>query len=475
MADEKDGNYNKTGRCKAITTSGKRCKNKAVPGTKFCQTHHIRPTRKKKILGALAIIIPLLIGLVWTWYNTRYIVPLYVESAQSWPESEESIDYAKRGLYDLRAKLGSSSIERENDAFAYLENENYEKARELYSALVKIYPDDSYLHFNLALALIHLDDVDSAITHWRKCIELGDADYLTYANLGFGLLELGEISEAIIQFYHAYRLASEEPRPIAGLGYANLKRGDSLKAAKFFRLAISVDNKFVASFVGLGESLLRMGMIDAALDTLFTAIKLNPTGEIKTAAYFHLGVAYLEKEDYFSANKNFTRCLETDSAHYSAIMNKGYLLVTLDSCKAAVEVLKIGKRQFVDSLRISVNLARAYICTGDLKEAESEYKYILSKDTCSADGFNGLGMIAGNKGNDSLAVEFFRKALACDPYHKMANFNLGIACGKDKNWICAKAHLEVAFMQDPKDKMIRDYYLEAASRLMTEPIKINIQ
>ena len=134
---------------------------------------------------------------------------------------EELIDMAdeaiKKGdLLEARKAVQSALIIDENniealrrEGYLYLEDEEFEKAKEVYEKILSLDESDDIAHDSLANTLHKLGLDEEAIKHHKRAIDL-DSEYAPhYFNYANTLYDMGRFDEALELYKKAYELDSE--------------------------------------------------------------------------------------------------------------------------------------------------------------------------------------------------------------------------------------------------------------------------
>ena len=90
----------------------------------------------------------------------------------------------------------------------------------------------------------------------------------------------------------------------------------------------------------------------------------------------------------------------------------------------------VEMEQFLESLPTEygslVSMGNALMDQGQYQMAAACYRRALEQDSSSADVWVDLGTCEHALGHNEQAIGNFKKALALDPHHQIARFNLGI-------------------------------------------------
>jgi tetratricopeptide (TPR) repeat protein len=144
------------------------------------------------------------------------------EAAEKYPKEAMphvalSLLLAKQGEYgDAQAELQKAiDVQPENaDALERvgaqeLANENWQKAAEIYSKVLKVYPQDSQGWLGLALALERTDLKQKALNSFRKAAALSPKNSLIHMALALAYESRGRVAEAELELEEALRLNPE--------------------------------------------------------------------------------------------------------------------------------------------------------------------------------------------------------------------------------------------------------------------------
>ncbi len=97
----------------------------------------------------------------------------------------------------------------------------------------------------------------------------------------------------------------------------------------------------------------------------------------------------------------------------------------------------------------ALSKAMAFHQSGDIEAAEKAYKKILKSNPDNFDALHLLGVIAGQKGNDELAIDLISKAIVINSKDARSHYNLGFSLQKLKHYELALSCYEHATLLDP--------------------------
>jgi Flp pilus assembly protein TadD len=130
-------------------------------------------------------------------------------------------------------------------------------------------------HNNLGYALAETGEIDQAISHYRKAIELDPAYPQPHNNLGEALARKGSLSEAIKEFQASLKLNPNQADAYTNLGVANAQLGKVADAIDYFRKAVEFEPDQAHLRKNLGMALAMNRDLDEALLQFQEADKLS--------------------------------------------------------------------------------------------------------------------------------------------------------------------------------------------------------
>jgi spermidine synthase len=117
---------------------------------------------------------------------------------------EQAIEY-----FAQEVLLNDGDKSAHNDlGTAYMAAQQYDKAREQFTAAVRIDPDCAQAHGNLGMVLASQgnENLEEAIVHYRTALSLDPEDATTHNNLGSALMAQGNLNEAGAHFMRALQI-----------------------------------------------------------------------------------------------------------------------------------------------------------------------------------------------------------------------------------------------------------------------------
>jgi tetratricopeptide (TPR) repeat protein len=198
---------------------------------------------------------------------------------------------------------------------------------------------------NLGGVLLQKGQLDEAIVHLRKALEIKADDVGAQANLGNALLHKGELDEAIAHYYRALEIKPE---------YGELQYSD-----------------FAQVHYSLGYALLLKGDVDAAIAHYQKALEIKPdNADIQN----NLGTILFQRGQLDQAIAHYQKALEIDPQDAKASANLAWALATTPQTPT-LKAIAMKLAQQVNQMTGGANpiflqiLAAAYAQTGQYSEA----------------------------------------------------------------------------------------------------------
>lgn len=164
-------------------------------------------------------------------------------------------------------------------------------------------PSAAQKEFERASNLTKEGKIESAITHYRKAIEIYPNFLMARNDLGVQLMTLGKLDEATEEFRKAIEIDPKAFNPRLNMGMVFVKQHSFAEGATELRKALSLDSTSASAHFYLGLALVGMDDPDNA-EKEFKAAH-NVGGAKYALALFHLGELYLGRGEREAALKAF--------------------------------------------------------------------------------------------------------------------------------------------------------------------------
>ncbi len=289
-------------------------------------------------------------------------------------------------------------------------------------------------------------DFSGAIRDYRKVLELRPNELEAKINLGAALSHVGQFDEAIA-IYRSALISAKDKNPILlNLALAFYKKGDFEHAREQFEILHDAQPSSLQVVILLGDSDLRTGKSDAALNLLepledkysqnmdFEYVLASSL--IDTKGRRREGVTRMEK-------------IAKAGSAADAYMIAGATLLQLNEYEQARQDLEQALRlkPTLPGLYTLVGTARDK--TGDVKAAEPAFREALKNNPDDFEANLYLGAILYKRRDIDEAKGYLDRALRLKPSDSMARYEAAMLKSTSGDYETAARELELLVKDDP--------------------------
>ena len=262
----------------------------------------------------------------------------------------------------------------------YSEIRDYDKAKEIFSEIIRKDTTDKYAHMELGRIFKRQGKQKEAEEEFNKYIKI-DKDEFPHAHLELGKLfkEQGKLKEAEEEFNKYIKVDKDiTPHGHFELGKLYKEQGKLKEAEEEFNKYIKIDkDESPHAHLELGRLFKEQGKLKEAEEEFNKYIKIDK--DESPHAHLELGKLFKEQGKLKEAEEEFNKYIKVDKD----ITPHGHF-----------ELGKLYKEQ------------------GKIKEAEEEFKKVIEIDKdMSAHGHLELGMLYSQQQNDKKAEEMYKRLL----------------------------------------------------------------
>jgi tetratricopeptide (TPR) repeat protein len=314
---------------------------------------------RTKLFGASAPGAILLLFLMFlTWRQTaeyRNLTALYTATLQKNP-----------GCWMADYNLGIVLSERGE----------VDQAIDHYKRAVDLRPDYAEAHYNLGRLLVEQGQVDDAIAHYEKAAAINPADAEAQNNLGVALFGMGRPDDAIAHYRKALEIRPDYAEASCNLASALIAKGDFDGAIAGFTACLAAIPDQEEARYNLASALLRRGRTDEAILQYQKLLEIHPES---ADAHANLGSAWLAKGRVRDAMEEYTKALQISPENLAALSNMAWLLATSadpsvrngsEAVRLAERADSVGSRNETHPTVLRI-LAAAYAESGQFAEAKA--------------------------------------------------------------------------------------------------------
>ncbi|HEV3272925.1 MAG TPA: tetratricopeptide repeat protein [Candidatus Methylacidiphilales bacterium] len=251
-------------------------------------------------LACLGIIIPCAAGLAlladWMIPQKPWLRPgfcaglLLVLVALSWQRAEAFKDPDTLWA-DTLDRNPACWMAHNNLGMTDLNDGDVDKAMGHFQKAIEVRPNDAEAHYNLGVALVQKGRVDDAIAEYQKAIGINRNYAEAHNNLGIVLAQKGRVDEAIAEYQKSLAIKPDNAPAGYNLGnaFAQKERMDDAIAA--YQKAIEINPNFADAYNNLGTAFMQTARMEQGIEEYQKALKINPDFPL---AHDNLGRAFFK-------------------------------------------------------------------------------------------------------------------------------------------------------------------------------------
>jgi tetratricopeptide (TPR) repeat protein len=186
-------------------------------------------------------------------------------------------------------------------------------------------PDSWLAHNNLGNFLFEQGQVDEAMAHYRRAVEMQPAYATAHYNLGEVLRQKGQEDEAIAHFRRALEIRPDYADAHNSLGVVLLRRGQVDEALVHLRQALEIRPDRAEDHNNLANVLWQKGQIEEAIAHFRTAVEIRPAYAM---AHYNLGQILQQDGRVREAISHYERALEIQPDFAPAGNSLSWVLAT---------------------------------------------------------------------------------------------------------------------------------------------------
>jgi tetratricopeptide (TPR) repeat protein len=163
-----------------------------------------------------------------------------------------------------------------NQALSAIEDQDLQKAAELYREIIVLVPTDAKAHYDLALVYERLNDRTQERNLLNKAAALGPSLAYVHSQLGYIDMLEGKVETAESEFKLALARDPQSVRALGNLGVLYGRTGRVEEATHLLRLATDNDPHYATGYLNLGLLLAAQGNYTEAMQELQKSLAIAP-------------------------------------------------------------------------------------------------------------------------------------------------------------------------------------------------------
>src|SRR6516225_9101303 len=161
----------------------------------------------------------------------------------------------------------------------YMEQRNWDRARQIYLQALGLRADSSDVHYGLATVCFQLRDLNSAAHHFREVTRLDPLRAGAYINLGAVYNLLDQIDDAVTALRRGIQLDSHRAEGYYNLGLVYRRKNQPELAVQAYREAIRVNPRMADAHYNIANLYMEKDEPSLAISHYKSALELRPSWE----------------------------------------------------------------------------------------------------------------------------------------------------------------------------------------------------
>jgi protein O-GlcNAc transferase len=190
----------------------------------------------------------------------------------------------------------------------------YKKSIMVFMDIIKIDDAIYQLYSDVADNFIKLNNIDEAISFYKKCLKINPNYATGHLNIGNAYFKLGEIKTALEYFNTSYEIDPNNSVTLSSLAAAYIEIKEPLKAIDFLKRAIQLDPLNGNAYLNLGIILLSQNLYDKAIKMFDQSISIYKQSsyrdELVSSGYKNKGLAHSALNEFDKMRDNFLEAIK---------------------------------------------------------------------------------------------------------------------------------------------------------------------
>lgn len=200
-----------------------------------------------------------------------------------------------------------------------------------------IYPKNAFLLEMLGVYYARSKDYETAISYYKRSLELDPNEPRAYDRLGISYRAVGRIEDAIQASLNAIRLGALDPRIYFNLARHLDKQQRYAESEQIYRTVLELDPEYPNAHNNLAMWLQEKGDLDEAEKHFRKAVKFNPGRSLYN---YNLGDLLVEKGSTMEAIQFFWNALVSKPDHSVALKRLVEALIATKGMRETINILK---------------------------------------------------------------------------------------------------------------------------------------
>jgi len=331
----------------------------------------------------------------------------------------------------------------------------YERNKDYQDAAVLLGDESTFTHYNLAMAYIEQGDLERAVSHYKKVLQIDPNYPAANHNLGLIFMEQGKHDQAAEHFEKEIHIKPNYPRIHTSahynLGMILMQQRDLDAAKVHYKKILRINPNYADAYYHLGNILAQQGNMAQAKLYYEQTLRIEPD---YAGAYYHLGNILMEQRNMTQAKLYYEQALRIEPNCVDAHNSLGIIFANQGNTERAKAEFEHEIRINPNHIEAHYNLGNIFLAQGDLTQAAAEYECAIgiepgrTKSNLEAyiNSHINLGVVLTQQGRPDKAMAYYEKVIVIDPNNTIAMNNLAwlLATYPDDNFRNGKRAVELA-------------------------------
>ncbi|MEN9578397.1 MAG: hypothetical protein RJA70_1406 [Pseudomonadota bacterium] len=330
----------------------------------------------------------------------------------------------------------------QRSAHEFLKSSQWVAARQVLIQASEVYPESADVYSDLAAAERALGQLDQAILHYQRSLEIDPKLAFVHNNLGNALSEKGQLRDAIDCYHRALVLQPRYPEALNNLAKVLLREGRLDEARRALDRLFGLSREYLPAFETLAVLCERQGNVQEAMQHyLSLAAHYLKAADSERALW---GMEACRRLGHRSAGLEANRCaaflqlgrfeeardagfaaLQLDPNHANAHVNLGSAYVALGDYRSAVALQRRATELAPTLAEAFINLASSLLECEDPQNALIAENRALELEPTNPRALSGLAQCYQTLGRRAEAADLYRRALGFAPTFAEAHTKYG--------------------------------------------------
>lgn len=308
----------------------------------------------------------------------------------------------------------------------YDKERDYHSAVSAYKKVIELDDSRDKAHYGLGVVLLRLRNYKEAIPHLEKAVQLNIDNKEAYYHIGNAYEELKDFAKAAEAYQKFVDLKPKNAwMGTLRLGLCKMELGDYEQAVTALKKAQAEKPQDIKINYNLAQALQKAGRLQEAEESYKTLATINP--DDANVYYSTILRMYDEAGQNDKAIEAAKKLIELDPKSEINVYNLGIMYMKLERFEEAINTFKKVLEIRPDYAYAFYNIGFCYSKQKKYKESIGAFEKFVELSPDSADGWFNIGVGYMLLKKFSKAIKPLQKSIELRPQYGLAYYNLAIA------------------------------------------------